>query len=131
MKRFALLAAVMIWGLQTISAQQAADRCCRDCKKQTVEQRVERKVNRMKDCLKLTDKQVKELTAAYTKLMKEEEKTRQLREETEKKVDSILTDEQKEMRCKNRHHPQGRKHKPAPPHRQVCPERNECPGCCR
>lgn len=37
MKRFALLAAVLIWGLQTISAQQAAERCCRDCKTLTVE----------------------------------------------------------------------------------------------
>lgn len=131
MKKFVLLTAVMIWGLQTVSAQQVADRCCRDREPLTVEQRVERKVNRMKDCLKLTDKQVKELTAAYTELMKEEEKTRQLREETEKKVDSILTDEQREMCRNNRHHPEDRRHNPAPRHRQVCPERNECPGCCR
>lgn len=90
MKKLILLALIIMAGMQTADAQRPQNR-----KQQTPEQRVER----LDKKLNLTDEQEKQILAFYEEYAKEEithENRKEKMEELNKKIESVLTDEQKE-----------------------------------
>lgn len=90
MKKVILLALIIMAGMQTADAQRPQDR-----KQLTPEQRVEQ----LDKKLNLTDEQEQKILALYEEYAKQEitrENHKEKMEELNKKIESVLTDEQKE-----------------------------------
>ena len=92
MKKVVLLAIAVVLGFTTASAQR------RQKQQLTPEQRVEKQMQRLDSKLNLTDEQEEEIKKLYTeffnsKMDREERKSKM--DELNKKVESLLTDEQK------------------------------------
>ena len=92
MKKVVLLAIAVVLGFTTASAQR------RQKQQLTPEQRVEKQMQRLDSKLNLTDEQEEEIKKLYTeffnsKVNREERKSKM--DELNKKIESLLTDEQK------------------------------------
>lgn len=95
MKKVALMAMVLMASIMTSTAQQ------RQRNEGNPEQRIERQVKKLDEKLKLTEEQEKQVKAIYEEFFKQRTSSGQnpqaRRQEMNKKIESVLTEEQKKI----------------------------------
>lgn len=95
MKKVTLMAMVLMASIMTSTAQQ------RQRNEGNPEQRIERQVKQLDEKLNLTEEQEKQVKAIYEEFFKQRassnQKPQARRQEMNKKIESVLTEEQKKI----------------------------------